>query len=106
MRQAWRNLPSHESSLNQCLSYIRRYLLIVDFDIKDSVSNREQLVPLAVWESGALLKKRYHGWDTSMPMVGIKVDGHRWECYLFFEMDKALVRSPIPKPHWVSLMST
>ena len=69
-------LLSHEFSLDQHISYIRRYLLIVDFDIKDRVSNREQLVPLAVWESDALLDTRYHGWDTSMPMIGIKVDGY------------------------------
>ena len=101
IRKAWRSLPSHESSLNQCISYIRRYLLIVDFDIKDRVSNREQLVPLAVWESGALLKKRYHGWDTSMPMIGIKVDGHQWECFLFFELEIHLVRPCITKLYGV-----
>ena len=106
IRKAWRYLPSHETSLNQCISYIRRYLLIVDFDIKDRVSNREQLVPLAVWESGALLKKRHHGWDTSMPMIAIKVDGHQWECFLFFELDKHLVRPHTLKLHWSSLMST
>ena len=27
-----------------------------------------------------------------MPMPGIAINGHSWECYLFFEMDEGLVR--------------
>ena len=104
--QAWRNLPNHESSLNQWISYIRRCFHIVDSDIKDRVSNREQLVPLAVWESGALLKNRHYGWNKSIQMIGIKVDGHHREYFLFFELDKNLVGPHIPRLHWSSLIST
>ncbi len=99
--QARQNQSDFEFSINQCNSYISSYLLLVDFEIKKTVSSRDPLVQLAIWEAGGLLKKRHHGWDTSMPMPGITIDGHHWECYLFFKLNKDLVRPCIPKLHCV-----
>ena len=36
-----------------------------------------------------------------MPMPGITINGHLWECFLFFELNKDLVRPCIPKLHCV-----
>ena len=44
-----------ELSLNQSISYIRKYLLLADIEIKKA-SNREPLVQLATWEADGLLK--------------------------------------------------
>ena len=94
---AWNSRVDLELSLNQSISYIRKYLLLADIEIKKKASNREPLVQLATWEAGGLLKKRHHGWDTSMPVPGITVTGHQWDCYLFFELNTNLVPPCIPK---------
>lgn len=104
--QAWRKSSDHEFSLNQSIQYISRDLLLADFELKPTVANRDPLVQLAIWESGALLKKRHHGWDTSMPMPGITISGHLWECYLFFELNNNLVLSPAQSFTVLSLMSS
>ena len=95
--QAWKSHSDNEFSLNQSISYISNYLLLADFEIKEKVSNRDPLVQLAIWQAGGLLKKRHHGWDTSMPIPGITITDHHWECFLFFELNGDLVRPCIPK---------
>ncbi|KAL9042540.1 MAG: hypothetical protein Q9214_003745 [Letrouitia sp. 1 TL-2023] len=77
-------------SLNQSLSYISRYPLFLDIEIKKTQFNHEPEVQLAIWASGALQKRRLHRWDTSMPMPGIIVTGHTWSYYLFVPMGKGL----------------
>ena len=37
-----------------------------------------------------------------MPMLGIAINGHSWECYLFFEMNEELVRLPMLMCHYPS----
>lgn len=78
---AWPNLSDYEFSLIQCTPYISNYLLLVDVGIKTSISNCGPLVQHAIWEAGGLLKKRHHRWDASMPMPGITINGHLWECF-------------------------
>ena len=95
--QAWKSHSDNEFSLNQSISYISNYLLLADFEIKKKVSNRDPLVQLAIWQAGGLLKKRHHEWATSMPMPGITIIGHHWECFLFFELNGDLVRPCILK---------
>ena len=34
-------------------------------------------------------------------MPGITIDGHHWQCYLFFELNENLVPPCIPKIHRV-----
>lgn len=47
------------------------------------------------WEDlqllGALLKHQHHGWNTTMPMPGIIIDGHNWSYFLFLESSGNLV---------------
>ncbi|KAL9123594.1 MAG: hypothetical protein Q9217_006989 [Psora testacea] len=87
INSAFRNLPDHAQSLNQSLSYIKRHPLFADFELKPTLSNRDPEVQIAIWASAALLKKRLHGWDTTMPMPAVVVNGHAWEYFLLFEID-------------------
>ena len=94
--RAWRKLYDNEFSLNQSISYISSNLIFIDFEVKKKVAgSRDPLVQLTIWEMAWLLKRQHHGWDTSMPMPGIAINGHLWECYLFFEMNGELVRLPV-----------
>ena len=94
IRRWYTKIYDNVCSLNQSLSYIRDYPLILDIEIKKTLQPRDPQVQLAIWASSALLKKRLHGWDTSMPMPAITVNGDQWEYYIFFEMGKDLVRAP------------
>ncbi|KAL8900672.1 MAG: hypothetical protein Q9207_005575 [Kuettlingeria erythrocarpa] len=79
---AFSKLNVHERSLNQSLSYIKRSPLVVDLEIKKQQPGNSPEVHIAIWASSALKKKRWHGWDTSLPMPAITVEGHRWDWYL------------------------
>ena len=94
IHQAYAKDADNASSLNQSLSYIRNKPLILDIEIKKTLQPRDPQVQLAIWASAALLKKRLHGWDTSMPSPAIAIDGDVWRYYIFFEMDNDLVRTP------------
>ena len=91
IKQAFTKTPDLATSLNQTFSYIRNHPLILDIEIKKVVHPRDPQVQLAIWASSALLKKRMMGWDTSLPMPAVAVNGHRWDFYLFFEMEQNLV---------------
>lgn len=91
IRRAYAKAEDNGASLNQSLSYIRTHPLILDIEIKKTLQPRDPQVQLAIWASSALLKKRLHGWNTSMPMPAVVVNGHSWEYYIFFEQDKDLV---------------
>ena len=91
IHQGYRNSADNECSLNQSLSYIRNNPLILDMEIKKTLQLRDPEVQLAIWAGSALLKKRYHKWDTSMPMPAIAINGHQWDYYIFFEMNDDLV---------------
>ncbi|KAL8712370.1 MAG: hypothetical protein Q9225_006955 [Loekoesia sp. 1 TL-2023] len=81
--RAFSRCMDSEHSLNQSLSYITRYPIFADVEVKTS-SNRDPEVQLAIWAVGAVLKRRHHGWNTEMPMPAIVVDGHMWKWYLLF----------------------
>lgn len=93
--QAQAKADYNACSLNQSLSYIRNHPLIMDFEIKKTLQPRDPQVQLAIWASSALLKKRLHGWDTSLPMPAVTITGHAWDYYIFFEMGEDLVRVPL-----------
>ena len=98
IKQAFANTVDNAAALNQSLSYIRNTPLILDIELKKTLQPRDPQVQLAIWASSALLKKRIMGWDTSMPMPAIAVNGHLWEFYIFFEMNNDLVRAPQVAP--------
>ena len=82
----------NEMSLNQTVSFIKQCPLFLDIEIKKTQTNRNPEVQLAIWASAALRKKQHHGWDTSLPMPAVAVNGHNWDYYLFFGWDDHLVR--------------
>ncbi|KAL8953319.1 MAG: hypothetical protein Q9222_000813 [Ikaeria aurantiellina] len=88
---AFNTMNCGECSLNQSSSYIRKSALFTDFELKKPHPGSDPGVQLALWESGALLKKRWHGWDTSLPMPGVFVDGYVWHWCLFVAVGKGLV---------------
>ena len=89
--KAFKTLKDKERSLNQSLGSVKHYTLFLDFELKKLFANRDPKVQLAIWKIGALLKHQYHGWNTTMPMPGVVVDGHNWTYYLFFESSGNLV---------------
>ena len=80
----------NEHSLNQTLSYITRYPIFADIEVKKD-SRRDPEVQLAIWDAAAMKKRKRHGWDTGLPMPAIVVDGPVWKWYLFFVMDDKVV---------------
>lgn len=93
MDAAFAKLNVHERSLNQSLSYIKRSPLVVHLEIKKQQPGNSPEVHIAIWASAALKKKSWHGWDTSLPMPAITVEGHRWDWYLLMAAGKGLVRT-------------
>lgn len=88
---AFQGMKDNEHSLNQSMAYIRDTPLFLDIELKKAVSNRDPDVQLAIWQAALHSKRLYHGWDTSIPMPGIVVNGFEWQFYLTFERDDGLV---------------
>ncbi|KAI4277213.1 MAG: hypothetical protein L6R38_005475 [Xanthoria sp. 2 TBL-2021] len=74
----------NERSLNQSLSYIRLMPIFLDLEIKQTSSQRDPKVQIAVWASAGYMKRIHHGWDPSLPIPAITISGHQWQFYLFF----------------------
>ncbi|KAL9027271.1 MAG: hypothetical protein Q9196_004182, partial [Gyalolechia fulgens] len=88
--KAFRNINDYEQSLNQSMSYIRHTPLLLDLELKKTNQARDPQLQLAIWLAAAYLKRKHHGWDTSLPMPGIVVNGHEWKFYIAFERDNGL----------------
>ena len=95
--QAFSTVLAGQRSLNQSLSYIHKHPIFLDIELKKQFAARDPEVQLAIWASAGMLKRKEHGWDTSLPMPGITVYGHTWTCYLFFPQGSQLV-NPNPLP--------
>jgi len=91
IHKAFETMEDDDCSLNQSRSFIKAWPLILDLEIKKTLSNRDPQVQLAIWASAALIKRRRFGWDTSFPMPAIAINGSEWDYYLFYEMDRDLV---------------
>lgn len=76
---AFHNMMDGEHSVNQTLGPFRTTPAFLDLELKKTESNINPEIQLAVWNAGLYLKRKYHGWDTSMPMPSIVVKGHNWE---------------------------
>ena len=81
----------NEDSLNQSLSFIKYYPLMLDIEMKKKNQNRDPLVQLSIWNAGGMLKRKWHGWDTRMPQPAIEVNAHVWTLYLYYEWEGDLV---------------
>lgn len=91
INQAFRTLLPNLRSLNQSLTFIDMVPLLVDFEIKKTNPGRDPELQLAIWKCAALKKYWEMGWDTSMPMPGIVIEGHNWSFYIFVEIESDLV---------------
>ncbi|KAL8710655.1 MAG: hypothetical protein Q9220_004879 [cf. Caloplaca sp. 1 TL-2023] len=105
INRAFSRSLDHEHSLNQSLSYISDHPIFADIEVKTR-SNRDPEVQLAIWAAGAILKRRHHGWKTSIPMPAIVVDGHSWKWYLIFELGDAVVVQQLTGPDYFGDTST
>jgi len=93
------NMRPNERTLNQSLGCIKNSPLFLNIELKKTQSNRDPEVQLAIWALAGLRKMLHHGWPTHMPMPAIALNGHQWDCYIFFEANKNLVghlRSHLP----------
>lgn len=91
--EVYKCIPDCQRALNQTDGHIRNVPLAFDIVVKGTSSLDGFAALLGIWSGAALKKKRRQGWDTRMPGVGVLVDGHEWMAYIFFEHEKALVRS-------------
>ena len=80
----------YECTLTQSTSYTDKCPIFIDIEMKKATVP-DPRVQLAVWAQAALKKRRHHHWNTDLPMPGIIVEKHEWNCYLFFEMAGNLV---------------
>lgn len=83
LEKAFATIYANECSVNQSLSYIRRSPIFLDVELKKKQPATDPEVELAIWASGALQKKLHHGWDTTLPMPAITIEGHIWSWYMF-----------------------
>ncbi|KAL8896778.1 MAG: hypothetical protein Q9207_007541 [Kuettlingeria erythrocarpa] len=91
INRAFSTVRPNMRSLNQSLSFIDMVPLIVDIELKKTNPGRDPELQLAIWKCAALKKNREMGWDTSMPMPGIVVEGHNWFYYIFVEIKIDLI---------------
>ena len=92
LNSQWSSGTRNEDSLNQSLKFVKSYPLMLDIEMKRKYQNRDPLVQLSIWNSGGMLKRRWHGWDSSMPHPAIEVNAHSWTLYLYYEWEGDLVR--------------
>ncbi|KAL8945275.1 MAG: hypothetical protein Q9211_000193 [Gyalolechia sp. 1 TL-2023] len=83
LEKAFTTIHANECSVNQSLSYIRRSPIFLDVELKKKQPATDPEVELAIWASGALQKKVHHGWDPTLPMPAITIEGHIWSWYMF-----------------------
>ena len=81
----------NERSLNQTRSYIKSCPIWADIEIKKTLTTRKPEVQLAIWACGGFLKRKHHGWDVTMPMPAIAINGDSWSFYIFFPLNSDLV---------------
>lgn len=89
LEDAFATLNPNECSLNQSLSCISRSPVFLDVELKKKQPATDPEVALAIWASGALQKKIHHGWDTTLPMPAITIEGHLWHWYMFVPTKRA-----------------
>ena len=93
LNSQWSSGTRNEDSLNQSLKFIKSYPLMLDIEMKRKNQNRDPLVQLSIWNCGGMLKRKWHGWDSSMPHPAIEVNAHLWTLYLYYEWEGDLVRT-------------
>ncbi|KAL8920428.1 MAG: hypothetical protein Q9172_004500 [Xanthocarpia lactea] len=88
---AKRGITDYAWSLNQSLSYIKMNPLFLDMELKKANQTRDPLVQLGMWMAGLFEKRRHHGWDQSVPMPGLVIDGPQWSLYIGYARGDGVV---------------
>lgn len=91
MRRAFYYMADKDHSVNQSLTNIQTDPLVFDIELKKALSDRDPEVQLAIWKAAYYSKLLNHGWDTSLPMPGLVVNGSNWEYYIGYVQDETLV---------------
>ena len=93
LRQQYRGLAPDDRIINQTQALFTKDVpTFVDFKLKrDSVEDPK--FQLAVWGAGLYLKRKHHKWDVSMPIIGVTIESHIWQCFLLFESGDKLVKA-------------
>ena len=95
LRQGYtgKGLALNDRSINQTLVLFTKDVpTFVDFELKRK-STEDPKFQLAVWGAGLYLKRKHHKWDVSMPIVGVTIESHIWQCFLLFESGNGLVKA-------------
>ncbi|KAL8937487.1 MAG: hypothetical protein Q9216_004396 [Gyalolechia sp. 2 TL-2023] len=87
IQSAYMSLRDNGRSLNQTMSFVKDVPLFCDFEIKSLHGNVPPEFQIGVWAGGSYLKRKLHGWDTKMPMLGVCVDGYTWNLYVLYETE-------------------
>lgn len=87
----WAIREEFKTSLNQSTSYIIHNPLFLDVAIKKTNQERNPLIRLGMWMAGLYAKRQHHGWDQSVPMPGLVVNGDQWFFYIGFAMGEGVV---------------
>ena len=85
VKNAYRQMADWEQSLNQTVNYMKDVPMFVDVEVKKRNAAVVPEVQLAIWAGALYNKRKLMKWDRSMPIPGIVVDGHHWDCYITFE---------------------
>ncbi|KAL9595268.1 MAG: hypothetical protein Q9219_006544 [cf. Caloplaca sp. 3 TL-2023] len=94
INKAWRTRRDNEHSLNQSLSYVRVHPLFLDIELKKQRQVRDPLVQLGIWMAACYEKRKLHGWDVSIPMPGLVIDGSEWKLYIGYIRDDDVGNTP------------
>ncbi|KAL9024579.1 MAG: hypothetical protein Q9196_006417 [Gyalolechia fulgens] len=85
IQSSYMSLRDNGRSLNQTRSFVKDVALFCDLGIKRLHGNVSPDFQIAVWAAGNYLKRKLHGWDTKIPMLGVCVDGYTWNLYVLYE---------------------
>ncbi|KAL8709029.1 MAG: hypothetical protein Q9220_006153 [cf. Caloplaca sp. 1 TL-2023] len=96
IQSAYTLLYDNGRSLNQTMGFVKDVPLFCDFKIQRLYGKVASEFQIGVWAGASYMKRKLHGWDTRNPMLGICVDGYRWNLYVLYEReDYKLVRSTL-----------
>ena len=80
---AFYKLSPEDRSVTQCLD-LPFQPLIVNLEIKKSNQSRDALVQLAIWIAAGFNKNIQGGYDLTMPVPAIVVEGDFWNLYVAY----------------------
>lgn len=74
-----------QPSINQTTVFTRYTPIFLNVEIKKPQTSSDPRLQLAVWIAAEFKKRLMEGWDRSIPVMAITVDGHAWSLYIVYE---------------------